>query len=146
MEQVNAHNARVARGTRPAPGPPLTEGEAMAMLTSNRRESDLHKQILAECSRRNLVCFHGSTAHKTRRTPGEPDCVILLPGGRVLLVECKTKAGQRSEAQIDVFLRAHLLGHTVHLVRSFEDFHALLIAKLTHEHLSQMRGACPQAA
>ena len=103
--------------TKPAPKP-------------GGREADLHKLILAECGRRNLVAFHGSTAHRTRRTEGEPDFVILLPGGRVLLIECKTRGGRLSEAQIDVMTRAALLTHRVYVVRSFQDFHAVLLTAL----------------
>jgi hypothetical protein len=94
------------------------------------RESALHKLILAECHRRNLLAFHGSTAHRTHRTEGEPDFVILLPGGRVLLIECKTATGQLSDAQVDVTARAALLGHRVYLVRCFEDFHNTLLFNL----------------
>jgi hypothetical protein len=99
---------------------------AVRRLAGEGRESDLHKFILAECGRRNLVAFHGSTAHATHRTLGEPDFVILLPAGRVLLVECKTKTGRLSEDQIEVMTRAALLQHRIHVVRSFSEFHSVL--------------------
>lgn len=91
-----------------------------------RRERELHRQIFAECNRRALVLFHGSMAHKTRRTVGEPDFVILLPMGRMLLVECKTSTGTLSDEQKDMQIRAALLGHRIHVVRSFTEFYSIL--------------------
>lgn len=79
-------------------------------------ERDLHDEILAECRRRGLIAFHGSMAHRTFRTPGEPDFVILAHGGRCFLVECKTKQGKLSAEQLG------LLGHPIHVVRSLANF------------------------
>lgn len=85
-------------------------------------ESQLHSEILEECKRRGWIAFHGSMAHKTFRTPGEPDLVILRDNGRLTLVECKTATGKLSVDQQAIAAWANKLGHTVHLVRSFEDF------------------------
>jgi len=96
-----------------------------------RRESDLHRMIGAECGRKGLVVFHGRMDRASGRTPGEPDFTILLPGGRVLLVECKRPAGGRvSVEQQTVGVRASLLGHRVHLVTDFVQFRNLLFAEL----------------
>jgi len=90
------------------------------------RESEIHKQISQECSRRGLLAFHGAMHKKSARTPGEPDYTVLLPGGKVLLVEVKTTTGNLSEAQGRVSGHAWQLGHTVHVVRKFEEFHDLV--------------------
>ena len=66
--------------------------------------------------------MHGSMAERTCRTLGEPDFVILADGGRVLFVECKTKTGKLSPAQAALKFHAEKLGHTVHVVRSLEQF------------------------
>jgi hypothetical protein len=100
------------RGGSPRPPPPKRQAPRL--------------QIIAECNRRALVAFHGSMAHKTRRTLGEPDFVILLPMGRFLLVECKTSTGALSDDQKDLQVRAALLGHTIHVVRSFTEFFTVL--------------------
>ena len=90
------------------------------------RESEIHKQISQECHRRGLLAFHGAMHKRSARTPGEPDYTVLLPGGKVLLVEVKTSTGNLSEAQERVAGHAWQLGHKVHLVRKFEEFHDLV--------------------
>ena len=98
----------------------LTSPDAVA------RESDLHEAIFDECRRRCWIALHGSMAERTCRTLGEPDFVILADGGRVLLVECKSRTGKLSPAQAALKHHAETLGHTVHVVRSLEDFLKLL--------------------
>lgn len=90
------------------------------------RESEIHKQISQECHRRRLLAFHGAMHKRSARTPGEPDYTILLPNGKVLLVEVKTSTGNLSEAQGRVAGHAWQLGHKIHVVRKFEEFHDLV--------------------
>ena len=85
-------------------------------------ESELHEQILAECRRRGWLAFHGSMAHRSMRTIGECDFTILANSGRVLFIECKAKKGKLSTEQLGVQIWAEKLGHTIHVVYSFEDF------------------------
>ena len=85
-------------------------------------EADLHEEIFSECRRRGWIALHGSMAERTCRTLGEPDFVILADGGRVLFVECKTRTGKLSPAQAALKFHAEKLGHTVHIVRSLEEF------------------------
>lgn len=91
-----------------------------------KREAGLHNEILDYCRTKGWLANHGSTAHRTHRTPGEPDFVILMDGGRVLLVECKTADGKISMEQLAYQAQAKRLGHTVHVVRSFDEFLKLL--------------------
>ena len=90
------------------------------------REAELHEAIFDECRRRGWIALHGSMAERTCRTLGEPDFVILAGSGRVLFVECKTKTGKLSPAQAALRFQAEHLGHTVHVVRSMEEFLKLL--------------------
>ena len=85
-------------------------------------ESALHNDILSECRRRGWLVFHGSMAHKTFRTPGEPDCIVLADNSRTFLIELKTRTGKLSPDQQAVAAWAAKLGHTVHVVRSLKDF------------------------
>ena len=91
-----------------------------------QRESDLHEAVFDECRRRGWIALHGSMAERTCRTLGEPDFVILAAGGRVLFVECKSRTGKLSPAQTALKHHAERLGHTVHVVRSLEEFLKLL--------------------
>ena len=54
------------------------------------------------------------------------DFVILASGGRVLFVECKSRTGKLSPAQVALKCQAETLGHTVHVVRSLVEFLKLL--------------------
>ena len=107
------------------------------------RESLLHGSILDDLRKRGWLAFHGSMAHKARRTAGEPDFIVLtaeiilyegasqkivLPP-RIIMVECKSKTGKRSPAQLQVAAHARKLGHTVHLVRSFSEWKSLAEGK-----------------
>lgn len=129
-------------------------------LQAGVKESELHEQILAECARRRWIVFHGSMAHRTFRTPGEPDFVILANQGfqcvecgmrcadhnlsdcckatdffksssrqhrwisveRTFLIEAKAAGRKLSPDQQAIAQWAAMLGHTVHVVRSFEEF------------------------
>jgi len=86
------------------------------------RGASLHEEIYGECRRRGWIALHGSMAARTHRTLGEPDFVILAAGGRVLLVECKSRSGKLSPAQAALKHHAEALGHTIHVVRSLADF------------------------
>lgn len=89
------------------------------------READLHDDILDECRRRQWIAFHGSMAHATHRTIGEPDFIILADGGRVLLVEAKSRLGKVTTDQAALHAWARKLGFEVHVVRGFEEFLAV---------------------
>ena len=97
-------------------------------------EAALHDFILEECRRRGWLAFHGSMAHRTKRTVGEPDFVILTPGGRLLLVECKTSQGKLSPEQLAIACHARKLGHSIHVIRSQQEFRQLIA---THENQVQ---------
>jgi len=114
-DQVAAHQAKFAPKTdKPKPDGPTVP------------EKEIHRLILLECHRRGFIALHGSMAHRTFRNVGEPDICVLMSGGRVLWVEAKTRSGRISEEQEAFARRAALLGHTVHVVRSFEEFLQLL--------------------
>lgn len=85
-------------------------------------ESELHNQILAECRRRAWIAFHGAMSQRTARVLGEPDFHILADNGRQFLIEVKTARGKLSPTQLAIKCWAEKLGHTVHVVRSFEQF------------------------
>ena len=89
------------------------------------KESELHEKIFAECRRRGWIALHGAMSERTHRTAGEPDFTILL-NGLVLFIECKTRIGKLSSAQVAMIHHAKRLGHTIHVVRSFEEFLKLL--------------------
>lgn len=111
--------ARVERNRRK--GNPAAEVEA-----DPGPETNLHNSIIRECIDRRWIHFHGSTADATQRTLGEPDFILLLPNGRFLLVECKSATGKLSEDQQTMVQWAKILGHKIHIVRSFSEFLAII--------------------
>ena len=90
------------------------------------RERELHDQVLGECRVRGWICFHGSMAHSTHRTIGEPDFIILRDQGRVILVESKRPGGKLTPEQLALKIWAETLGHKVATIYSFQDFLDLL--------------------
>lgn len=48
---------------------------------------------------------------------GLPDRLVLLPGGRIFLVELKSKTGRLRPDQVVFIRRAAALGITVHVLR-----------------------------
>jgi len=142
--------ARLAKNRRP-------EAEAIASSKGVERESDLHEFIRRYCLDRGWLAFHGSMAHRTKRTLGEPDWTILTPPvcqecsacstlhqrddriesrcclapiirkGGLLMIECKDETGKLSVEQEGVVRWAAKLGHKIHVVRSVEAF--LLVVK-----------------
>lgn len=89
-------------------------------------EEDLHNAILKFCKAMGWLAFHGSMKHRTKRTLGEPDFTIVMPGGRVIFIECKTEKSDLSDKQREIAEQAARLGHTVHIIRSVAGFRALI--------------------
>ncbi len=92
------------------------------VLAGVDKEADLHEQINEECKRRGWIALHGSMAHRTFRTAGEPDYLVIADNSRLFMVECKTRTGKLSLEQVGMMAHAHKLGHTIHVVRSLVDF------------------------
>ena len=119
-------NAYYARHSKQAPA---TEG--------CDKESELHEQIFAECRRRGWIALHGAMSERSHRTLGEWDFTIVANRrpdehlnrsqfATVYFVECKKRDGKLSPEQSAMIAHAAKLGHTVHVVRSLEDFLAIL--------------------
>ena len=113
--QYLAHEAKIRAG----------RSGTVASVASEGPESELQQAIIAECSRRGWICLHGSMTHRTFRTPGEWDFTVLGDKGRVWFLEIKNKVGKLSPDQRAIHAWAYKLGHSVHVVRSFEGFIAV---------------------
>lgn len=100
-------------------------------------EIPLHRVILKLCEIRDWVALYSNPSKRTGRPRGEPDFVILLPGGKTLLVECKSAKGQLSEDQQTMKDELEALGHTVHIVRSVGDFESIC------RDYGYLKGGCP---
>ena len=85
-------------------------------------EKDLHRDIFDYCRNKKWIVLHGAMSERTHRTPGEFDFVIIADGGRVFLIECKTRKGKLSHAQLAMKVHAEWLGHKPAVVRSMTEF------------------------
>lgn len=119
IADAEMHNLRVK-------GVSLCSATAELKTQAVKHERDLHSQIFDECRRRGWVAFHGSMSERTHRTAGEPDFIILTDDKRALLVECKTATGKLSTEQQAMIAHAAKLGHTIHVVRSMQEFLKIL--------------------
>ncbi len=121
-EEYRAFQAKQMRGVPYKPG----YDQIGNILAPVETESDLHNQIIDYCKSKGWQYLHGSMAHRSRRTIGENDFTILADGGRVFLVEVKTKSGKLSPEQNAFIAHARRNGHTVHVIRSMDDFRVVV--------------------
>ena len=91
-------------------------------------EGKLHNQIIEWCDHQwpVLKYIHARRDKKATIGVGIQDFTIFLPGGRVLCVECKARNEKPDDAQLAWALQMRMLGHTVHCIRSWEEFAELV--------------------
>lgn len=85
-------------------------------------ESDLHDYIMQECRQRCWLAVHSRMDRATTTALGVPDFIIFADGGRVFLIEAKTRTGKMKPEQLAFQAHARKLGFTVHVIRSKEEF------------------------
>lgn len=114
--------------------------KARAEKPRRAKPSNIEEQIQAECVRwmilnyHNKLIFHHSPNEAKRSEvmgarlkamgmrPGWPDLEILLPKGRVVFFEFKTKSGRQSMSQKETQLLLESIGHKYFIIRSVEEF------------------------
>ena len=103
--------------------------QAPLIPTQDETEGELHDMIESWCRRQDppVPYGHARMDKKSTYTAGWPDFTILLPGGRLLLVECKSATGDLSEDQKIFKGHAESVQHEIHVVRSYPEF--LMIVK-----------------
>lgn len=119
-------NAMVARKPSLLSQLGLEVEKPKGMKIPQEPEKEIHRKIAKWCKDYAMQAFHGAMHKRSGRTPGEPDFIIQLPGGKTLYVEVKTEKGKLSIEQECVIAHAWQLGHTIHVVRKFEEFHDLV--------------------
>ena len=92
------------------------------------KESELHEQIVNHCNSQwpRWRFIHCRMDMKSTIALGAQDFTIFMPKGRTLCVECKKKDGKLDSNQIGWANEMNKNDHAVHVVRSFEEFLALL--------------------
>ena len=77
----------------------------MTAVLESRLEAELYRAVRG--------VLGGMIVKLAPLVKGTPDRLVLLPGGRMYLVELKTDVGRLSPAQVEWHRRAALLGITV---------------------------------
>lgn len=99
--------------------------EETASKNAYKLEKELQEQCAAHLRRHEIPFFRQRMDRKTTGTVGWPDFTIPV-NGRTLYMECKTWDGSLSAEQqtlSSAFLRH---GHTIFVVRSYDQFLVLL--------------------
>ena len=63
----------------------------------------------------------GGLMHQRGLPLGWPDITVLMAGGRVAFVECKTGAAKISQTQVDFAHAVHTVGVNVHVAHCADD-------------------------
>jgi hypothetical protein len=84
----------------------------------------LQEQIIGFCNSQwpKWKCIYARTDKKSTIALGAHDITCFLPDGRVICVELKSKTGKLSAEQSQWAAEMKMLGHTVHVVRSLQEF------------------------
>lgn len=110
---VARHNARVAGATQPEVKAP--SGSAV------ERERDLHEAVEAYCKSKGYLYRHDRMDAPTTGQVGWPDWLICLPNTRVVMLECKSRRGKATPAQLACLAHAKKFGFTAEIVDNFAD-------------------------
>ena len=85
------------------------------------KESDLHRSISDYCKQKGWIALHGSMAHRSHRTIGEPDFIIIADLGRVFFLEAKRKGSKPTPEQSALIAWIKKLGGRASVVYSLEE-------------------------
>lgn len=109
---------------------------ALECYKSVQQERELHDQIVSYCNNQwpKWKFIHARMDKPSGIEEGAQDFTIFMPNKQVLCIECKSKGKKPDEKQRDWAFEMHRLGHTVHCVRSFEEFLATIPTQNHHDN------------
>lgn len=120
---------------------PLARADVVAVSgEAHDLESPLHAEISAFCKVNMWLPLHGSMAHRTHRTVGEPDFVVAVGEGVTVWAEAKSKTGKLSDAQQALKAWLAKLGITLYEIRTVAEF-----ANAVNVELEKERRKCQPA-
>lgn len=107
---------------------PSKEAPSPAPVVSRAvlREADLHDAILAFCRDMVWPCHHSRMDRPATCGVGTPDFAIAIPGGVTVWVEAKAKGGKLRPEQAAWLAGLRRVGHVAEVVRSMEEFRAVI--------------------
>lgn len=96
-----------------------------ADVRTSQRESTLHDQIIEYCNSQwpKFKYIHARMDKRSTIQVGAPDfCPIFLPGGKIIIFECKRQGEKCTPEQLAWHKELEMLGHTVHVIYTFSQF------------------------
>lgn len=89
-----------------------------------QHERVLHKSIMAYCDSQwpKWKMIHARMDKRPTIAEGAQDFTIFMPDSKVLCVECKARKEKPTPEQLAWATEMQMLGHTVHVVRSMDEF------------------------
>lgn len=95
---------------------------------AEKNELKLHDKIINYCNSRwpKWKYIHANPSVRSTIQVGAQDFTIFADRARVFCIECKSKTGKRDQDQQIWAKEMEMLGFTVHLVRSMEEFFNLV--------------------
>lgn len=114
----DTQDAGFARTREEVTTPPKTPSRSIRNIIghSDKSEKIIERFLVDEIRRKKLVCLKYSNPNMV----GYPDRVILLPGGKVIWVELKSKGRKPSKPQMIRMAELRGMGHDVRVIDSRE--------------------------
>ena len=116
-DQYAEMRARLGMDRQPA--------QAETVSTVTLEVAQLHIPIMSWCDHNRVPYIHSRTDKASTTAKGTPDFALFLRG-KAILVECKTRTGKLTPEQLAWKVVAELQGFTVHIVRDWDSFLALV--------------------
>lgn len=109
---IDRHNAKVT-------GKPVEQPKPTNKAVE--RERDLHDDIEAHCREQGYLYRHDRMDMPTTGQVGWPDWSIFLPNTKVIFLECKSRKGKATTAQLACLAHAKKFGFRAEIVDNFAD-------------------------
>lgn len=128
MSDIPSHPNTSVRRRNPHLYPPLaSEGDQEMRREADQPEDKLHDKIIEYCNAQwpRWKYIHARMDRRSTIAVGCQDFTVFAPG-RVLCIECKRVGCKLDKDQMIWRKELEMLGHTVHVVTTFEGFEAVV--------------------
>lgn len=122
----------IRRGKSSSEPMPETEPKPKGIDSELGLHTDIIKFCLSQWPRWKYI--HANPVTKSTIQKGCQDFTIFMPGGKTVCIECKDKYDKQRPDQLIWAKEMEMLGHTVYVVRSMEDFNTAIANEKTPSH------------
>ncbi len=89
-------------------------------------EGDLHDEIMDELRSLGWAYAHNRMDKKSTAGNGVTDFIIAASRGRTFWIECKSRTGKRTTAQLGFAAQLERFGHVAYLCKSIAEFREII--------------------